>query len=132
MTTFRFDQLPDKIKRQITEQDRAEAARKRPTFKRHKYNATATHVDGIRFPSKAEAARYETLKLLKAVGEIRWFCRQAIFDLPGGIKYLADFVIVLGDGTVRVEDVKGFKTPEYLLKRKQVQALYGVTIAEVR
>lgn len=129
---FKFDSLPEKIKRQITEADAKAAAKKRPPWRRAKYGAEPTFVDGIRFPSKAEAARYEVLKRAKELGEIRWFCRQAVFDLPGGIKYLADFVIVHNDDTVTVEDVKGFKTPEYLMKRKQVQAIHGITISEVQ
>lgn len=98
----------------------------------HKYNAKRTVVDGISFPSKAEAARYIELKQLRDAGEIAWFVRQPMFDLPGGVKYYADFLIVWADKTVTVEDVKGFKTAVYKIKKKQVEALYGVAIREVK
>lgn len=99
--------------------------------KRHKYNAKATLVDGIRFDSKAEARRFEELKRLRQAGEVLWFIRQPSFDLPGGVRYRADFLVVWPEG-VTVEDVKGVKTDAYKIKKRQVEALYGVQIEEVR
>ena len=99
--------------------------------KRSKYGAVATYVDGIRFDSRKEAARFMALKVLKDAGEVLWFARQPRFALPGGVEYVADFVVVWNDGGVTVEDVKGVKTKEYRLKKRQVEALYRVTITEV-
>ena len=35
------------------------------------------------------------------------------------------------DGTVTIEDVKGFKTPMYILKKKQVEEVYPIEIIEI-
>lgn len=98
-----------------------------------KYKNVRTEVDGLRFDSRKEASRYAHLKMLRAAGEVLWFIRQPTFDLPGGIRYRADFLVVLADGGVRVEDVKskGTRTQVYINKAKQVKALYGVEVVEV-
>ena len=98
----------------------------------HKYHAAPTSIDGLRFDSKAEAGRYVDLRLLQKAGEIVFFLRQVPFDLPGGVKYKADFMIFWADGSVTVEDVKGYDTPQSRLKRRQVEALYPVTIELVK
>ena len=46
------------------------------------------------------------------------------------VKYVADFVYEEDSGTV-VEDTKGFKTPDYIIKRKLMLLQYGVRIKEV-
>ena len=99
--------------------------------RRSKYGAVATYVDGIRFDSRKEAARFMALKILRDAGEVLWFARQPRFVLPGGVEYVADFVVAWADGEITVEDVKGVKTKEYRLKKRQVEALYRVTITEV-
>lgn len=96
-----------------------------------KFGAKATTIDGIRFPSKREARRYTVLQLLRSSGEVAWFVRQPSFDTGGGTRYRADFLVVWGDGHVTVEDVKGYRTAAYVRARKQVEALYPITIEEV-
>jgi len=44
--------------------------------------------------------------------------------------YRADFTYVNEDGQPIVEDVKGFRTPVYRLKKKLMRALYGIEILE--
>jgi hypothetical protein len=90
-------------------------------------------MDGIVFHSKREMQRYAELKLLVKAGRVDYFLRQVPFDLPGGVKYRADFLIVWNDWSagVTIEDVKGAITKMYALKKKQVEALYGVRIEEV-
>lgn len=44
--------------------------------------------------------------------------------------YYADFVYKRGGETI-VEDTKGFKTPEYIIKRKLMLYKYGIKIKEV-
>ena len=100
-------------------------------FIRHKFKAVPTTHDGIRFASKKEGKRYLELKEQHARGEIVFFLRQTPFHLPGNTKYVNDFTIFWADGTVTFEDVKGFKTPQYLLKKKQVEALYPIQIKEI-
>ena len=68
---------------------------------KNKYNAIKTTVDGITFDSKAEAQRYNELKLLKQGGAIQWFNRQPSFMLR------PCFIVCGDDGTIWVEDVKG-------------------------
>lgn len=99
---------------------------------RHKYNAKPTINDGIRFDSKKEARRYETLKLLRRGGQVLFFLRQVPFHLPGGVKYLVDFVVFWTDGEVTFEDVKGMKTAMYKAKKRMVESVYSpVKITEV-
>ena len=75
---------------------------------KHKFKARRTNVDGIKFSSKKEANRYNILKLLQKSGDILFFLRQVPFHLPGGVKYVCDFLIFWANGDVTIEDVKGF------------------------
>lgn len=86
--------------------------------------AKSTSVNGIFFPSKAEARRYSDLCILLHAKEVLWFIRQPSFDLPGGIKYRADFLVVWSDGKIEVEDVKGFRTKEFNLKMRLMKETY--------
>ena len=85
---------------------------------RHKFNAIRTEIDGIKFASKKEAKRFIALQQLQKAGEIVFFLRQVPFHIPGGLKYVCDYVVFWADGHVSVEDVKGFKTDTYILKKK--------------
>lgn len=125
MANIRMEDLPLEIQQQL-KGERVERQKRR-----QKYNAQKTQVDGINFDSKKEATYYYTLKLRKQAGEILWFVRQVPFDLPGGITYRLDFLVVANDGSIDLIDVKGVKTKEYIIKKKQVEALYGVEIREV-
>ena len=61
-------------------------------------------------------------------------CRQVGFDLPGGIRYVADFVTIDPDMRVEVIDAKSEITRRdrvYINKRKQLEAIYGLKIREV-
>ena len=95
-----------------------------------KYNSKKTVVDGITFSSKKEAKRYEELKLLLQSGDILNIELQPKFPIIiNGVKvctYIADFKYF--DNKLKdfiVEDVKGFKTPVYNLKKKLLLATYG-------
>ena len=115
--------------------------------KPNKYGAKKTTVDGIVFDSKREAKRYAELRALEKAGEISHLELQPVFRLeidgrpilirsegyPNGrrVKYVADFAYWDGEKRV-VEDAKGFKTPDYKLKKAVVEALYpAVRIVEV-
>ena len=121
-------------------------------YNQNKYKNTKTIVDGIEFDSRKEAARYKELKLLEAAGEISNLEMQVKFVLiptqrepdfvgvRGGIKkgkviekegsYLADFVYIR-DGEVIVEDTKGIRTKDYIIKRKLMLYLLGIRIQEI-
>ena len=100
--------------------------------RRSKYGAVKTVVDGITFASAKEARRYSALKLLERAGEIELLTRQPRFPLVVNgqlvCTYVGDFAYHLKDGTRIVEDVKGFQTEEFKLKRKLVRACYGFEI----
>jgi hypothetical protein len=105
---------------------------------RSKYGATPEVVDGIRFHSRREAARYRELLLLGLAGELRDLELQPRFPLlVNGVQlgsYVGDFAYVQKDGTRVVEDVKSPVTarlPLYRWKAKHVLAQYGVQIMEV-
>lgn len=119
--------------------------------KRSKYGNRKVVRDGIKFDSEREAARFTELKVLQAMGRIRDLRLQANFTLVEGymtiegerikpMVYRADFTYERAaepdcNGTVHwlreVEDAKGAKTKDYLLKKKLMQDKYGITIREV-
>lgn len=103
----------------------------------HKFNAVKTVIDGHTFASKAEAKRYGELKMLEKAGEIDGLVLQPRFPLEVNRvsigAYVADFsywTLQRPPGRV-IEDVKGMKTPLYRLKKKLVEALYGIEITEI-
>lgn len=87
--------------------------------------------DGILFDSQLEAKRYDDLRLMRNAGEVVMFLRQPKFDLPGGTKYTADFLVFWANNSVTVEDVKGQRTEVYKKAKRQVEALYPITITEI-
>ena len=97
-----------------------------------KYRNKPIVVDDIRFDSKAEARRYEVLKLLRAAGKIKWFTRQVPFYLPGGIVYRADFLEVDSNGQVTITDVTGIMTRVKINKLKTLKALYGIEVQIIK
>ena len=102
---------------------------------RSKYRAKKTEVDGILFDSKKEASRYNELKLLERAGVIKDLALQPNFLLQEGFKcqgthrkieYIADFMYFDEEKKETVvEDVKGFKTDVYKLKKKLFLKRYG-------
>jgi dsDNA-binding SOS-regulon protein len=97
---------------------------------KHKFRAVRTELDGIKFASKKEAKRYKELVLLKHSGEVLFFLRQVPIHLPANVRYVLDYLIFWANGEVTFEDVKGMKTAMYILKKKQVEALYPIKIME--
>ena len=98
---------------------------------RHKYGAVTVERDGFKFRSKKERRRYDDLILLKRSGDVLFFMMQPPFYMPGA-KYVGDFLIFWADGSVTLEDVKGFKTPTYKAKKKMMAVHYPhVEIIEI-
>jgi hypothetical protein len=99
-----------------------------------KYNAKKTEVDGIVFDSIGESKRYLELRLLQQIGEIYGLKLQQshrlIIDDVLICTYKSDFEYFKASGEYVVEDFKGFRTPEYKIKRNLMKALMGVTIYE--
>lgn len=111
-----------------------------------KYHSRKVEVDGKTFDSKREAQRYQELKLLERAGKIkclkcqvRYLLLPAYYETVNGkrkcvereVSYVADFVYINEHGNVTVEDVKGFKTKDYILKRKMMRYFLGIGIREV-
>lgn len=120
----------------------------------NKYYNKKTVVDGIVFDSRKEARRYQELLLMQRAGIIKNLQRQVKYvlipaqyesyerygkigqRLKDGRKlverecaYIADFVYEENGKTV-VEDTKGFKTKDFIIKRKLL-LLQGIRIREV-
>lgn len=116
-----------------------------------KYHSKKIVVNGETFDSKKEFRRFCELSQLERVGEITDLQRQVKFVLipaqrekdtvgkRGGIKkgkvierelsYIADFVYYR-NGKKVVEDSKGFRTPDYKIKRKLMLWFYDIQIKE--
>lgn len=106
-----------------------------------KYKNKKVTFDGEVFDSKKEASRFIELRLLERAGKIQELRRQVEFELIPSQKlngktierkcsYRADFVYSENGKTV-VEDTKGFRTKEYIIKRKLMLYVYGIKIKEV-
>ena len=103
-----------------------------------KFGNRKTVIDGIAFDSKREAARWQQLKLLERGGLITDLQRQVKFELiPKQVgerpaHYIADFVYTeVQNGLRVVEDTKGYRTREYVLKRKLMLWVHDIRVVEV-
>lgn len=97
--------------------------------------------DGIEFDSIKECQRYCELKLMQRAGLISNLQTQVSFELipaqridgkvvERAVNYIADFVYKQ-DGQKVVEDTKGFRTKDYILKRKLMLWVHNIRIREV-
>ena len=100
-----------------------------------KYSNKKALIDGITFDSKKEAKRYTELKILESAGEIINLELQPVYVLQESfkykgkniraIKYIGDFEYVDSKtGNKVLEDTKGFKTKDYLIKVKLLKNKY--------
>ncbi len=122
---------------------------------RNKYGSRKITRDGLTFDSLKEYRRYCELRLLEKAGRITNLKLQVPFELlpaqyetferygkkgqrlkdgqhciEKAVMYRADFVYQENGKTV-VEDTKGFKTKDYILKRKMMLYFHGIKIKEV-
>lgn len=108
---------------------------------RNKYYSRKVTIDGIEFDSQKEARRFCELRLLERAGRITELQRQVKFELIPSQKidgkvveractYIADFVYI-ENGKKVVEDTKGFKTKDYIIKRKLMLHVHGIMIQEI-
>lgn len=100
-----------------------------------KYRNEKVKADGYTFDSKAEHRRYEDLVLLeraKLITELGVHVRFPIV-LNGRqvCVYESDFVYLDAGGKQIVEDVKGVRTPVYVLKKRLMRAVLGIEITEI-
>lgn len=108
---------------------------------RSKYGNRTVTRNGETFDSAKEARRYGELVLLERAGQVFDLKRQVKYELIptqkiGGkvveraCTYVADFVYKENGKTV-VEDTKGFRTKDYIIKRKLMLFIHGIRIKEV-
>lgn len=105
-----------------------------------KYHSRKQIRDGIRFDSIKEADRYTELSILQKAGEISELKTQVVFELIPRIKtesvterpvrYIADFTYKQ-NGKLVVEDAKGVKTRDYIIKRKLMLFIKGIEAHEI-
>lgn len=121
---------------------------------KRKYHNKKVTFDGFEFDSKKEMYRYIRLKSMQEEGLISDLRMQVPYEIIPAVYeeekvqlktkvktvtkcvqraayYLADFVYKDKDGKEIVLDTKGFRTKEYLLKKKMMRAFLGITITEV-
>lgn len=118
----------------------------------NKYGSRKITKDGMTFDSLREYRRFCELRLLEKAGQITDLHRQVKFVLVpaqyepdtigkrGGVKrgklmerevsYVADFVYT-EDGKRIVEDSKGFRTKDYIIKRKLMLWVHGIQVKEI-
>ena len=122
--------------------------------RRNKYGARKVTKNGLIYDSKKEARRAGILEALEKAGAIADLRRQVKYVLiptqrepdtigpKGGRKpgkvierecyYLADFVYTItATGETVIEDTKGVRTKEYIIKRKLMLERYGIRIKEL-
>ncbi|KJS40379.1 MAG: hypothetical protein VR70_05945 [Rhodospirillaceae bacterium BRH_c57] len=111
----------------------------------NKFHAIRTKAsDGKTFDSRAEARRYEQLRLLIKTGQITDLQLHPSykFEIDGqrlkcdsgrSVEYRADFAYTDAAGARVVEDVKSpaTRTPQYKIKRALMKAVLGVHVIEV-
>jgi len=106
-----------------------------------KFKNKKTTVGDVVLDSKAEAQRYAHLLNLQSWGDISNLKTQVRFELipqtkkPSGgherkCEYVADFVYTDKNGKQIVEDVKGVKTKDYIIKRKLMLQVHGIEVKE--
>ncbi len=109
----------------------------------NKYKNKKVSVDGKTFDSIKEYQRYCELRLLERAGGIKDLQMQVKFELippqkmngktvERACSYVADFVY-LQDGVKVVEDTKSeaTRTKDYIIKRKLMMFIHGISIKEV-
>lgn len=123
-----------------------------------KYKNRPVTIAGIRYASQKEAVRHKELMLLERAGKIKNLRFQVPYELipaqyetyerysdktgkrlkdgkrcvEESCKYIADFVYQdVSTGEWIVEDSKGKRTKDYIIKRKLMLHVHGIRIHEV-
>lgn len=103
---------------------------------RAKYRNKKTTINGKTFDSKLEASRYVQLVRLQEGGVISNLKCQVRFALEINnnliCHYIADFTYRDAEFNEVVEDAKGVRTKDYVLKKKLMRAIHGIDIQEYR
>lgn len=115
----------------------------REVEKRAKYGNRKVVTEDGTFDSEKEYRRWRELKLMERAGEIHSLQRQVPYVLIPSqrdengrviereVRYVADFAYREKPNRLVVEDTKGMKTREYIIKRKLLLYRLGIRIKEV-
>lgn len=107
--------------------------------KKNKYGA----VKSGGYDSKREHKRAIDLEYMEKAGQIRNLRKQVVYDLVPAARdsdgkllerkvyYKADFVYLDRNGNEIVEDSKGKRTADYIIKRKLMLWVHGIRVVEV-
>jgi hypothetical protein len=109
---------------------------------KNKFNAKKTEYNGSTYDSKKEAeyaAKLDLLKKTSGSDKVSKIEKQVKYDIIVNDKkigfYKLDFKVTYADGCVEHIDVKGLRRgcayQIFRLKKKLVEALYGIEIKEV-
>lgn len=110
---------------------------------KRKYGNRKVTLDGHTFDSKREATRYSVLKMFEATGQITDLELQPRFELipkqrradgkaERTCEYVADFRYTdTATGQIVIEDAKGMRTRDYIMKRKLMLQVHGISVREV-
>ena len=107
-----------------------------------KYGNRKVVRDGLTFDSVKEYRRFCELRLLEKAGQITNLQRQVKFELipsqridgkvvERACNYTADFTYYSNGNQYIVEDTKGFRTKDYIIKRKLMLRVFGIRIKEI-
>lgn len=124
----------------------------------NKYGNKKVVIDGEVFDSKREAYRYQDLKFRESIGAIGDLKRQVVYELipaqrekstkvykkgrkkgqpvegkiiEKAVTYIADFTYIdSATGKTVVEDAKGMRTRDYIIKRKLMLYIHGIKVQE--
>ncbi len=110
---------------------------------KRKYGNRKVTLDGYQFDSVREATRYSQLQLLQRAGQISSLELQPRFELipkqrradgkaERACEYVADFRYTdTATGQTVIEDAKGMRTRDYIVKRKLMLQVHGISVREV-
>jgi len=102
-----------------------------------KYRNKKVEHDGMIFDSKRELKRYLELLQLEKAGFISRLARQTKYELipkcgkNRACHYIADFEYVNDAGELIIEDAKGMKTREYIIKKKIMLWRWNIEVKEI-
>ena len=111
--------------------------------KQSKFGNVKTEIDGHKFDSKKESEYYGSLKIKKQAGLIKDFKMQVKYNITVNkihiANYFLDFLVENNDGSFDYIDIKGkdtktnkfVKTGVFALKKRLVEAIYGIKISMV-
>lgn len=119
--------------RNLAERQKSGSGKRKNKYNARRYNG---------YDSEREYRRAQKLKLLQNAGliselreQVKYVLIPAQRNADGRLlerecSYYADFVYSK-DGSTIVEDTKGVRTPEYIIKRKLMLMVHGITIKEI-